>query len=213
MPVTKTLRECYEIRDGRPGGEWANITLHCWDRLANAGTPHEGTYYCGEITIQSSFGTWGHIWTACSNPFKQFLLEAEFDYVFGKFLGAGLHEFDGEGSMRALRRDLIEQRRLSMLDKDEARELWEALKDCEEEATSSEHDWVNALSQAARDLRQGSPTCAARFLSEPWEHIERRPKPCAVSFWRELWPMFTQALREELAADCAPATPRPRSTN
>jgi len=39
------------------------------------------------------------------------------------------------------------------------------------------------------------------------------PTSCAVSFWRELWPMFTQALREELAAECAPATPRPRSTN
>ncbi len=26
MPVTKTLRECYEIRDGRRGGEWANLT-------------------------------------------------------------------------------------------------------------------------------------------------------------------------------------------
>jgi len=212
MPVTKTVRECYEIRDGRPGGEWANITLHCWNRLANAGTPQDGIYYCGEITIQSSFGTWGHIWTACANPFKQFLLEAEFDYVFGKFMGAGLHEFDGEGSMRALRRRLIEHRRLSMLDKDEARALRDALKDCEEEATSSENDWVNALSDAARDMRLES-FYAARFLGEPWELSATSPTSCAVSFWRELWPMFTEALREELAAECAPATPRPRSTN
>jgi hypothetical protein len=35
MPVTKTTRECYEVREGKPCGEWANITLHCWERTAN----------------------------------------------------------------------------------------------------------------------------------------------------------------------------------
>lgn len=35
MPVTKSMRECYEVREGH---EWANITLHCWDRRANVGT-------------------------------------------------------------------------------------------------------------------------------------------------------------------------------
>ena len=34
-----------------PHGAAAELRrLHCWDRRANVGTPHQGTYYCGEIT-------------------------------------------------------------------------------------------------------------------------------------------------------------------
>lgn len=197
MSVTKTVRECYEVRDGKPGGEWANITLHCWDRRANVGTQHEGTYYCGEITIQSSFGTWGYIWTACANPFKEFLQEIEFEYAFGKFMGSKLEQFDGEGSMRAMRERIIENRRRDWLSKADARALWDALKDCESEATCSENDWVRALGDAAASLRLDRRPDAAEFLSEPWEYIQTRPKPRAVNFWRTLWPEFIGALRAE----------------
>ena len=197
MPVTKTTRECYEVREGKPHGEWANITLHCWQRAANVGTKHEGTYYCGEITIQSSFGTWGNIWTACANPFKEFLQEVEFDYAFGKFMGARLEEFDGDGSMRAMRERVIENRRNTWLSKADARALWDALEDRESEATCSENDWVRALGDAAESLRLDRQPDAAEFLSEPWEYIQTRPKPCAVNFWRTLWPLFIEALKAE----------------
>jgi hypothetical protein len=200
MPVTKTLRECYEIRDGRPGGEWANITLHCWDRRANVGTPHEGTYYCGEITIQSSFGTWGYIWTACADPFKEFLQQVEFDYAFGKFMGSKLDEFDGDGSMRAMRERIIEHRKHDWLSKADARALWDELEDRESEATCSGNDWVRALQDAAASLRLDPKPDAAEFLSEPWEYIQTRPKPCAVNFWRTLWPEFIGALKRETGA-------------
>lgn len=204
MPVTKTVRECYEVRDGKPGGEWANITLHCWDRVANRGTKHEGTYYCGEITIQSSFGTWGYIWTACANPFKEFLQEVEFGYAFGKFMGAKLEQFDGEASMRAMRERIIENRKHTWLSKADARALWDALEDCESEATCSQNDWVSALSHAAVSLRLDRKPDAAEFLSEPWEYIQTRPKPCAVNFWRTLWPLFIAELRRETEpAACA----------
>lgn len=204
MPVTKSVRECYEVRDGRPVGEWANITLHCWDRLANVGTPHEGTYYCGEITIQSSFGTWGYIWTACANPFKEFLQEVEFDYAFGKFLGARLEQFDGDGSMRAMRDRIIESRKHRWLSKEDARALWDTLKEREEWATSSQDDWVRALGDAEQSLRLDRRPDAAELLSEPWEYIQTRPKPCAVNFWRTLWPLFIAELRGETEpAACA----------
>ncbi len=204
MPVTKTVRECYEVRDGRPGGEWANITLHCWDRQANRGTKNEGIYYCGEITIQSSFGTWGYIWTACANPFKEFLQEVEFDYAFGKFMGHKLEEFDGDGSMRAMRERIIENRKHTWLSKDDARALWDALAEREGWATLSESDWVRALGDAGDILRLDRKPDAANFLSEPWEYIQTRPKPCAVNFWRTLWPLFISELRRETEhASCA----------
>jgi len=197
MPVTKSVRECYEVREDKPHGEWASITLHCWSRLANRGTKHEGMYYCGEITIQSSFGTWGYIWTACANPFKEFLQEVEFDYAFGKFMGAKLEQFDGEGSMRAMRERIIENRQHDWLSKADARALWDALEDCESRATCSKTDWVDALVDVAESLRLDGKPDAAKFLSEPWEYIQTGPKPCAVNFWRTLWPLFIAELRRE----------------
>ena len=193
MTVTKTTRECYEVRDGKPHGEWANITLHCWDRKIW----DDSTYYCGEITIQSSFGTWGYIWTACSKPFKEFLCDIEFDYAFGKFMGASLSKFDGEGSMRGLRAKVIEHRRHGWISKEDARAIWESLAECEEEATCSENDWVHALSSAGSDLHDDGHTEAAKMLEEPWELFIHKPQPCAVNFWRELWPLFIDALKAE----------------
>lgn len=197
MPVTKTMRECYEVREDKPHGEWANITLHCWDRTANRGTKHEGRYYCGEITIQSSFGTWGHIWTACANPFKKFLQDIEFDYAFGKFMGSKLEQFSGEVSMRAMRERIIENRKYASLSKADARGLWDALSDREDEATCSESDWVRTLQDVAEGLRRDRLPIAAEFLSEPWDYIQTEPKPCAVNFWRRLWPLFIAELRRE----------------
>lgn len=194
MPVTKTVRECYEVRENR---EWANITLNCWSRPANVGTQHESTYYCGEIAIQSSFGTWGYIWTACANPFKEFLQEVEFDYAFGKFMGANLVQFDGDGSMRAMRERIIEHRQYTNLSKADARALWDALNEIESWATTSENDWVNALGDAAQSLRLDRKPAAAEFLSEPWEYIQTKPKPNAVNFWRKLWPSFVAELKAE----------------
>ncbi len=88
MPVTKTKRDCYEVREL---GEWANITLNCW------GNP-EAKRYGGEIVISSSFGTWSNAWSSCSVPFKQFLAEANFDYLFTKFMGTKLDRFDGNAT-------------------------------------------------------------------------------------------------------------------
>ncbi len=130
--------------------------------------------------------------------------EVEFDYAFGKFMGAKLEQFDGEASMRAMRERIIENRKHTCLRKADARALWDALDDCESEATCSENDWVRALGDAAETLRLDRKPLAAEFLSEPWEYIQTRPKPCAVNFWRELWPLFIAELRRETEpAPCA----------
>ena len=199
MPVTKSVRECYEVRDGNRAGEWANITLNCWRNPPHPGSTG-GMYYCGEITIQSSFGTWGYIWTACAVPFKKFLQDVEFNYAFRKFMGSGLDEFDGDGSVLALRQRIIEYRKTASLSKADARALWDALDDCESEARCSESDWVRALSDVAESLRLDRKPDAAQFLDEPWEYIQTRPKPCAVNFWRTLWPLFIDALKAETQA-------------
>ena len=121
MPVAKTTRECYEVRDGRRGGEWANITLASWDNPPQPGYTRTSMYYGGEIQIHSSFGSWGHSWSSCAVPFKRFLIGAEFDYVFTKFMGTKLDRFDGEASAREVLKWIIEDRRHNGMSKAEAR--------------------------------------------------------------------------------------------
>lgn len=200
MPVTKSIRECYEVRGNGRSHEWANITLHCWDRPANVGTPHECTYYCGEITIQSSFGTWGYIWTACARPFKEFLCGIEFDYAFTKFMGLKLDRFDGEATLREIRRDIIERRRSGSLDKSEARDAWGLVGDEDERIASDDR---TAYGYAMWDIgsRLDDRHPMRDYFNDPsgWPNVTRHDSQ-AVGFWRELWPVFVQALRDEAAA-------------
>lgn len=193
MPVSKSVRECYEVRENH---EWANITLKCLDRRANVGTPHEGTYYCGEITIQSSFGTWGYVWTACGVPFKQFLLRAEFDYVFTKFMGTKLERHDGDGTMQQLKRDILEKRRRNHLDRDEAREVWDAVAWERDRIECDPTSCGYALMEVASQIGQRHPM--HEDFADPcaWPRITK-PDAQAVGFWRELWPSFLAELRRE----------------
>lgn len=194
MSVKKTQRECYEVRANR---EFANITIDCWDRIANRGTKHEGTYYCGEIVIHSSFGTWGHIWSACGQPFKQFLIEAEFDYVFTKFMGSELSCFDGEAAVREVRREVLEQRRRGELSKDQAREAWDLVTFEEGRIETSESDCGYALQDIAAQLDRDHPM--HDYFADPscWPRATKHDIQ-AVGFWRELWPLFVAKLRQEI---------------
>lgn len=196
MPVTKTTRECYEVREGKPCGEWANITLHCWQRTANVGTKHEGIYYCGEITIQSSFGTWGYIWTACSAPFKHFLTKIEFDYAFTKFMGTKLDRFDGEASAREVLKSIIEERCSNGMSKAEAREAWDAFDDVRSMAECGEHDFGTAMMDVARSLGRDHPM--HDNFADPcgWPKVTKYDAQ-AQGFWRQLWPLFIEALKAE----------------
>lgn len=194
MAVKKTTRECYEVREDTKHGEWANITLHCWSRLVNGG---KDTYYCGEIQIHSSFGSWAYTWTACADPFKEFLQYIEFDYAFGKFLGANLEVFSGEKTLREFRRQLLERRRRGELRAEESRELWDLLRASEAELTSGSESWVRCMGDIQSDLRCDHHRDAARFCEEPWEHICTEPRHSAVQFWKVLWPLFIAALKEE----------------
>jgi hypothetical protein len=195
MPVTKTTRECYEVRDDRRGGEWANITLACWDNPPQ-GYTRTSMYYGGEIQIHSSFGSWGHFWSSCAVPFKRFLIGAEFDYVFTKFMGTKLDRFDGEASAREVLKWIIEDRRRNGMSKAEAREAWEAFDDVRSMAECSEYDFGTAMMDVARSLDQRHPM--HDNFADPcgWPKVTKYDMQ-AQGFWRQLWPLFIEALKAE----------------
>lgn len=97
--VSKTMIESYRVTSGL---EWASVNLREWS--------NEGGYG-GEITINSSFGRWGSAWSACGLPFKQFLQKLDFDYFFGKLMGAALSKFDGDGTLKGMRERVIAARK------------------------------------------------------------------------------------------------------
>ena len=99
--VTRDTFDAYRVRGGFDCAEWATICLREWS--VGGESVDERLRYCGEILIHSTFGSWAHQWGYLSRPFRQFLLEAEFDYVFTKVLGEKFQVFDGEGSLENLR--------------------------------------------------------------------------------------------------------------
>lgn len=212
---TVTKDEGFAVYRVRTNYEYATIAIREWQGRGIDDTPRE----LGEILIYSSFGSWAYQWGHLGRPFKRWLLTAEFDYVFTKFMGTKLRVFDGEGSVKEMRCRVIEKRRYGDIDKPTARALWDELEANESEAESSERDFVetmSAISQRFEDgwsvdtddierLSERQRNAAMQLLSEPWERIARKHDHQAVGFWRDIWPVFINYLRAELEPDAIAA--------
>lgn len=182
--VRKQTMDCYRIR---AKGEWATICVTEW---------RSSQYYGGEILIHSSFGSWANSWSACANRFKSFLCGCDFDYVFTKFMGHELRKHDGEASLKQLHRSLIERRKHGGLDRDDARELWDALEDNRSELEDRDiHSWVETLSRISQDSDSRE---IRSFLEEPWTLATTSYDCSATGFWRDLWPAFRSSLLAEV---------------
>lgn len=184
-----TSADVYRIRTARH--EWATIVLFGWQQPGNDGTPRE----CGEILIHSGFGSWANSWGHLGMPFKAFLLKAERDYIATKFMGADAYKFDGELTVRELRKRLLRWRLEGRLNKDEALQLWDYIEERQVELESSTHDFVGAMQQAETEL---TPTRQLlRFVQEPWEHMATSLDHQFAGFWREIWPVFLHQVKTE----------------
>jgi hypothetical protein len=181
VTVTKSTSELYQVVNGH---EYANIAVRCWKI---------GDRFCGEIMINSSFGSWANIWTACGCPFKEFLATSDFDYLFGKFMGCDLNRFDGELSMKEMLRKVLRWRIEGELDRKQARAVWNALKDDHELIESSPEGFTRGTWEAVRHM---DPK-VRRLFAEPFWWIMTSPDACATDFWRMLWPDFKAALLAE----------------
>jgi hypothetical protein len=192
VSVSRETMDCYRVR---AKGEWATICVREWE-VKNDALTSEKVRYCGEILIHSTFGSWANSWTHCGCRFKKFLTFADFDYLFTKFMGGNLHTFDGEKSLKSLRKRVIEFRRNGSLDKDDARELWGEISDNRDMlAGRSVEMWVEILSRVSMDTRSRD---IKRFLEEPWNLTESSDDMSAVGFWRDLWPDFKAELVAEI---------------
>lgn len=85
----------------------------------------------GVVSIVSDYGNWGHCWPVRHtghDDIREFLLRCDWDYVARK-LGTreDLQVFDGEATQKSIRRDICEARRHRCLDREQARERFDAV--------------------------------------------------------------------------------------
>lgn len=184
-----TSADVYRIRTARH--EWATIVLFGWQQTGNDGTPRE----VGEILIHSGFGSWANSWGHIGMPFKEFLLKAERSYIATKFMGADAYKFDGQLTVRELRKRLLRWRQEGQLNKEDARQLWDYIDEREVELGSSTHDFVGAMHQAETELVLSRQLL--RFVQEPWEYLATSIDPQFAGFWREVWPVFLAQIKTE----------------
>lgn len=191
--------EVYHVRAGWHDQEWATIAIKGWQVPADAycSTPRE----IGEILIHSSFGSWAHQWGHLGTPFKTWLAKTDDKhYLAGKFLGSKADTFDGEKTVKGLRERVIKQRRHSDLRREAARLIWDWIEENEPELETSPDSFVNKMHDGPCDCDDMTRSTGARFFEEPWEHIRTSLDRSFAAFWRDIWPVFQQALREEMAA-------------
>lgn len=193
---TVTKDDGFQVYRVRNNGEWAAFVIREWRTAPDpmcGGISRE----CGEILIHSSFGAWAHQWGHLGRPFRQWLLTAEFGYVFTKFMGNELERFDGEASVRAVFERIVHYRRENLLTKDQAREAWNEMRYFASQAESCESYFGEAMRLVSIQIDDDHPM--ADYFSDPmeWPRMTRDDHQ-AVGFWRELWPHFINYLRNEI---------------
>lgn len=181
MPVTRTTADRYTVRHG---GEYAAIFLNEWTEPGE-----QSPRYLGEIAINSSFGSWANQWSACGMPFRAFLAQLDPGYLMEKLAGASAYVFDGSGSMGLAFGKVLKARRQREIDRDEARDLWDALVGVQDDAQSGSSLFVHLLSGI--EDRHG-------ILDEPWCMVTEKENPQLAGFLRELWPEFIAALEADI---------------
>jgi hypothetical protein len=167
--IAKSTVECYKVRHTKTF-YWADITVD-----HNVGK--------GRISIASDFGTWSHYWGACGDSFKQFLCKIGIDYAADKF-GAD-RWFDSELTIKHFKEQIIELRKSNDYEATTARVIFDEIKMLED--TSCEAEFCQIL-QDQKNLMKFYDWCPS---------LVRTISPQFRNFWKEIWPVFTQQLKDE----------------
>ncbi len=146
----------------------------------------------GCISVMSDYGDFGYWFGSPGCEFRRFLTGCGDDYLLNKF-SSGEQEFDSHATERAARDLVLESRREKSIDRETAREEWDAVCNV---------DW------------------SCEYSRSKWYFEETKLVDCAVSdvlkfrvpmhvqmFVKELWPLFVAQLRAELDAEDALAHP------
>lgn len=145
----------------------------------------------GELCIHSDWGNWNYLWHAMGEgiDLKNFLLDIEPDYLMSKLASESERRwFDKDATIKELKRKIIELRRNDDLDEDIAREHWEELEDFNDIETGEGYQAKFWDTQYLRQMYYD-------YADYPYV-TDYHPRLRA--FVRDGWPLFIQAIKEEL---------------
>jgi hypothetical protein len=178
----ETPIHAYAVRDR---GEGATIFIHPFETQRENGEPYQGA----TVSVTSTYGNWGFVWTHMGEPWHKFLISVDFDYAMSKFMGKDYRvDQPHEDNAVKMRKIIIEERRTGALNKDDARTMWDALQDPFERHESFFTEWDRRA--------QGLP-----YEHDFWEYDFTHTNPVAQPFWDRLWLQFTKQLQEYNLSD------------
>lgn len=159
-------------------GEWAY----------GAAFPDVGSGFA--ITMTTSFGNFGYIWSHPGDDHLGFLKSLDMDYAMGKMVeDHETHEFDHEATHKAAKiavKDMFEHE-----DDERRKKAEEAVKECfEGDHFRDENHYADC---AMSDL---SPFPFMYYEDIP---IEKVFKPQLQAFWEKLWPQVLAEIEKGLA--------------
>lgn len=177
--------DCYIVRNS---GEWARIFLIGGQREMHDGS---GNHWWGTITVNSSFGSWGHTFSSMDRPLEEFLSSLDMHYLMGKFMGGALRGFDQEATSKELRRKVCRWRRRQLESPPHLRELYDEIVELDGDIHSDSNTYFTVLRERAGTLF---------YKRELWESERTSVNPQAEGFWKEIWPSFIEHLKERVPA-------------
>lgn len=139
----------------------------------------------GEIMANTQYGAYGHHWSSCGQPFKEFLADfkpGDIDYVMSKMTSHDYTEFDGEATINAAKRCLLDDRRQKSLDKETAREVYDSLCDLDPEASA--------------DLMCGELSEIEYFQDSYYELAQKRVRSDVRGFYEHVFLPLCSYLKE-----------------
>lgn len=164
MRKSNPITSFYEIHPGKSG--WARIWI-----------TDDGC-----ISIMSDWGNYGYWFGSPGCEFRAFLVGCDDDYLGNKFAG-GKTEFDGEGTVEAIRERILYLRREGRLSKDVARSEWLTL--------PTSFDTPEDFSCWVRDSS----------LEDMYEYSHHVQPHAITQFIKRVWPLFIRQLKAELVEE------------
>jgi hypothetical protein len=161
----------------------------------------------GELTITSDWGNWGHRWNTShigSPTLTHFIADrTACDYLACKLVPGDGRRFSAEKTTAELRRLIIERRRdpwvtrAPNVTKEQARELWDALGNLEDDCGDSCELYFERIPYDFTDL----------VCSEPWHYAQSEPTSEYTALVEIILPALVDACSAEVSRRAAMEAP------
>lgn len=135
----------------------------------------------GWVVILSSYGCWSYAWWSIGEQsLQEFLADLDSYYMGKKMLGADLDVLDPKETAQGIRQHILESRRDGDMNKDEASEEW---------------DMVKQFEDGDMDFREWG-SCTS--ICDQWEFARHEICSSWRYFWERLWvPHIVPILKQE----------------